>query len=252
MNPRPIAFRNPELAALGNGLRHFRRLADGALKGVGPGDRLWIREPYFLVKRLEGFRPTEALHLGETPTFLADVGFRHGDPCLGRIRSARELCRPWHRRHLVIGSVRPEPLQAITTADLEAAGYRDVEHFAELWDRDVGMRGRGYAWHDNPRVLRCTFSLIDAPLPEADQVERRRRKPGPKPGKAAAERERKAALRRQLDRPRPAPVLIRTPAPPAADGRTWCDQCQRRVSQEEGRACTSPFCDLAPPRQEAA
>lgn len=250
-NARPLAFRNPELAALETGLRVFRRLADGALADCKPGDLLWIREPYFLDRRYDGHRPTTALNLNARPTFLADVGFHHCDKALGRVHPARELCRPWHRRHLVVRRVTREQLRDITAADLAAAGYRDHEHFAELWNRDISMRGCGARWIDNPVVLRAEFDLVERPVPKP-----RKRKCQPQrttPESRAAHRAEDSALRASWSLRHPAAALppaedrrAQATAGGSADQHTWCDQCQRRVSPAEGRSCASLFCDAQP------
>jgi hypothetical protein len=64
-------------------------------------------------------------------------------------------------------------------------------------------------------------------------------------------RENRAAARRALAElgTRRFSALLRPIAFTApADGRTWCDQCQRRVTKDEGRACGQPFCDMQPAR----
>jgi hypothetical protein len=40
--------------------------------------------------------------------------------------------------------------------------------------------------------------------------------------------------------------LLEPVAARAAAGRIWCDQCQARVSPQEGRSCTRRFCGMKP------
>ena len=276
MKAGPIAFRTPELQQLGKGLDHFRRLADGALADIRPGRRLWIREPYFLPRDFDGICPTDVLRkTAARPVFLADVGFRHGSPALGKCRAARELCRAWHRRHLVVTLVEPQRLQDISAADVAAGGYRDFEHFAELWDRDISMRGRGARWHDNPAVLRVTFTLVDgvvddhAPQPRAptrttaqDRAAYRARRAAEQAERVEQRVEDNAAKARQAlaelgGQPGPSKASVTRLLTPIAltapvGGKTWCEQRQHRVTPHEGRSCEAPFCPMAPAKLEDA
>jgi hypothetical protein len=118
-----------------------------------------------------------------------------------------------------------------------------------------------------------------APAPEREPPRRR----GPKPGnrfsrpapvriEARAARDETIAARqawraescareprereeRQARRPAPRVVGPRAPSlseldamaiTPAANGRQWCDQCERRVTPDESRACSSRFCPAKP------
>lgn len=162
-----IAFRMPEVRQLDIGrLRHFRRTATGVLRKVAEGDRLWIREPYFLEQGFNGHKPTSADILGARPTFLNEVAYASAPRHLGVPRYARELLRDWHRRHLLVRDVRREPLQSIEQGDLEELGYPSRDAFAAQWDRGTkGITGaQKDSWAANPVVLRVTFELIDHPV----------------------------------------------------------------------------------------
>ena len=39
-------------------------------------------------------------------------------------------------------------------------------------------------------------------------------------------------------------VRPETPLEPIRDGKRWCQQCDKRVTLDTERACTSPFCSL--------
>lgn len=242
----PIAFRQPELRALDEGrLRFFRRRAAGALAKIDVDDRLWIREPFFLAERWENFAPSAALKMGATPRFLDQVGYRHDISALGRQRAARELCRFWHRRHLVVTARREERLRDINDADLAAAGYQGQDHFRELWQRDVvGMIGRGTDWRDNPTMLRFEFALVDEPLLPAEPTAKKPRKracvpDGARRSKARAQVERRQAEAARFQRSPPTPIAA-SPEP----GKQWCDQCDRACSPLEVARCHDQFCKL--------
>ena len=173
--PQPIAFRMPELRRLDEGtLNVFRRLADGVLAQARPGDLCWVREPYFLHPQFDAHRPTSALSLGAQPTFLSEVRYVRASEELGKLRSARLLCRPWHRRHLRILRIDRQPVQDISATEVELAGYRDRFDFAKNWDDGIQMRGRSANWAANPKVLRFEFELVDGPLPESASPQRTR------------------------------------------------------------------------------
>ena len=255
MKVRPLALLEP---VLGNVMRgkciRVRRAADGALAGVTPGDVFWIREAYHLNARYDAISPTSAARHGAWPAFVHDFAAKPKPEGLGKRRSARELRKEWHRAHLVVFAVERQRLQDITDAEIAADGFADRAAWAQDWDRNKGVsmpvNSGGRSWQDNPHVLVFTVCYVPAPAPaaaEPAQPKPTRRPPGPKPGKAAADRDRRARIRRELERPRPEPVaLLDLAAPVSADGRTWCDQCQRRVTTDEGRSCTQPFCDAEP------
>lgn len=257
----PISFRLPELRALDDGrLRAFRRLADGVLADVEIGTRLWIREPYFLPVRYDHLKPTSARDIGAQPLFLSDAGYEASVDGHGKLRTARELCRDWHRRHLVIIGCERQRIRDISAADIATAGYADSHHFRAHWDQDISMRGRGARWDDNPVVLRLAFEVADGQLPKAPAPERqsRRAKPAepvsPRPaasGMAAAAPSRPAASPALALRPAKA---IQSPASftPPVD-RQFCEQCDQLVAKDRISSCQSQFCDFrSADRKDAA
>lgn len=166
---RPIAFTMPSLRQLGEGrLDHFRRLKAGALRQLRIGDLLWVREPYYLPADFDRYKPTEARDLGAVPFFLDQLGYRAPGPGrFGERRPARDLCRAWHRRHLVVTAVEEQALQRISDADIAAMGHTSRAGFAQEWDLGVALRGGRCLWTHNPTVLRVGFRLVDEPVPDA-------------------------------------------------------------------------------------
>jgi hypothetical protein len=124
----------------------------------GPGDTLWVREPW--------------AHAGPS-------GFRYlateADPASVVWLPAREMPRDASRLRLVIRSIRLERLHDIAGEDFAAEGLlwrqadapgaqSDRSGFARWWD---SLHARpGTRWRDNPHVWVVSFAL-DEPRPRA-------------------------------------------------------------------------------------
>ena len=116
----------------------------------GPGDRLWVREPWALVGAHPRFPSTDC----EVPT--------------AEWRPARDMPRELARIWLEIVSARRERLRSISLADISAegslsleseiAGESPIEGFARWWD---SLHHRdGTRWDDDPLVWVLRFRRI--------------------------------------------------------------------------------------------
>lgn len=138
------------------------------------GGRLWVRESF-----LTGWPLTDSGYLdqyddegNELPKkvwyradqqnfeWLSEDGYSMVDPpWKPSIHMPRSACRIV----LDLAAIRLEPLQAITSEDAEAEGFRDVvgetarTQFAALWDR---LNGKTYPWSSDPHVWVLTFKPV--------------------------------------------------------------------------------------------
>lgn len=164
MIEKPISLVVDDVIALRAGaLRQLRR-PGLQVQLIVPGDKLWVREPFYLGRDWDAFAPTAALGRGaQRADYAADlpgvVNPRHG-----RRRFAREMPRALSRMHLAVLAVRCTRLTDLTHADAVLEGARDCDDFARRWDdRQAGGRtisGDAARWQDNPRVTVVTFDLI--------------------------------------------------------------------------------------------
>jgi len=128
-----------------------------------PGDRLWVRECW---------APKEAEH-GQCAAYRADLTYQCGKRCPSEIEAVTKWRPSIHmprwasRLTLEIVSVRPERLQEISLADIQAEGIPDdratfnaesqLTKFRTLWD---SINGKPYPWASNPWVWRIEFKRL--------------------------------------------------------------------------------------------
>lgn len=123
---------------------------------AGPGQILWVREPYWIRK---DDRPIDQRHKG----FLA----YHGDLIAGDSPGeAGQIMRPsmmpriWSRSTLEVVEVRLEPLHEITDEGAEAEGFRGgVKYFREQWEKIYDKDPKA-AWEANPWAWVIRFNLL--------------------------------------------------------------------------------------------
>lgn len=173
MSDRPITMIAPAIGALMAGtLRRLRRPADGALDAIGPGDRLWVREQFFLPRTLDNIAPTRAAELGATPVFAHDRADLPKWACadLGKRRFARSMPKVWHRQHLVVTAIATQRLQDITEAEIAAEGHASRKQFAAAWDAALALSGfSSRRWAADPHVLVIDFRHAAAPISIAER-----------------------------------------------------------------------------------
>lgn len=168
MTDRPVTVIAPAIEQLHAGHVTRLRRPHGSLSTLKPGDRLWLRERIFLPKEFENISPLQALGRGAVPVYAAD----HSDlpdyavADLGRCRFAREMPRAWHRAHLVVTRVALERLHDITDAEIAAEGFSSRDAFAAGWNGMISLKGKVFAWAQNPAVIAFSFRLVPHPLPE--------------------------------------------------------------------------------------
>lgn len=172
MKVQPISIREPEIRELIAGAMTALIRPIGRLATLGPGDLLWVREPFLLHQRFNGHAPTAAATLGAAPTFVTDLPIRAPLPAeLGRRRHARELPKAWHRQHLVIASIMRLQLHDVADRDLRTAGWKSRSAFATRWDQDARFPDQRLTkqnfWAANPWVLRIQFTRAAKPLTAA-------------------------------------------------------------------------------------
>jgi hypothetical protein len=163
---RPITIVEPQIRQLVDGhLTHLIR-PHGLISRVIPGDRLWVREPFWLPECYNHVSPSQANERGAIPNFFADhaVGQVPREHC--KRRFARELLRVWHRQYLLVRAVTAKPLQFITDEEASAQGFADRSEFAEAWDRNLSLTPTASSWKLNPEVIAIDFERVAEPLPE--------------------------------------------------------------------------------------
>jgi hypothetical protein len=238
---RPIAILRPTVRNVASGkCTRLRRVANGALGKLEPGDRLWLREAFYLNALFDDVSPHQAADAHAWPRFERDLPPGPNPMGLGKHRGARLLLRAWHRAHLVVVAVERQRLQDITDAEIVADGFASRAAWAQAWDRGVDWFSKGRAWAGNPEVVVFDFRFVAEPLPALPPKPKRKSYHHGARAVATA-LNRRAQVREQLNRPRPEPVEPIEPiAPPA--GLRWCGQCDQRVSADTAGACRSPFC----------
>lgn len=167
MKEQPLTLREPTLQRFISGdCTRFRRPAGGIYSSLEPGQKLWIREPYYLKREYDRFSPTAADTLGARPYFATDIGPGEVERLqLGYRRFARNLLRCWYRQHAVVETIEQQRVQDITLAEAQAEGFPTVEAWAERWDLDTNSFGRPRRFADNPTVLVLTLRRIEGTLP---------------------------------------------------------------------------------------
>lgn len=167
MRTLPVSLALPTLARI-------RSLRQSVIWRPGPllaslveGDRLWVREPFYLPAAFDGHAPTAAISLGASIAYA----IRRAPPGFGRRRFAREMPRAAHRMHLLVHSALPMRLQDVPDFECAANGLLDRAHFARMWDTEnptgQSVSGGRVGWADNPSVTRIRFTPVFAPLPDA-------------------------------------------------------------------------------------
>lgn len=168
MSERPVTILPPTLQRVLDGTCTRIRRPVGVLSKLGPGDRLWLREQFYLTRSFDFAAPLVAMSRGAVPVYATDREFLPGFACedLGRRRFARELPKDWHRAHLEISSMRTERLHEIPDEDIRVEGHETRELYARAWDAGVSLSGWKDKWRANPTVLVITFLAIAQPLPD--------------------------------------------------------------------------------------
>lgn len=173
MSDRPVTMIAPAIGALMAGaLRRLRRPVDGVLDAIGPGDRLWVREQFFLPRSFNHIAPTRAAELRATPVFAHDRADLPEWACadLGKRRFARSMPKVWHRQHLLVTAIGTQRLQEITDAEIAAEGHASRKQFASAWDAALALSGfSSRRWAADPHVLVIDFRHVAAPISIAER-----------------------------------------------------------------------------------
>lgn len=178
MNERPITIRQKPLLAIlqaPDGLIRLRRPQDGLYKNVAEGDFLWLRERFYLPKRVNHLSPTNAEAPDISPAFAVDlVGQDLAALGLGISRAAHTLPRFWSRFHFTVHSVTRQNLLEITLAEAQAEGFSSREAWIRDWDNmvsSVSGRMRTRMSEYDPEVLVFVLQLHRSPLDLAAEAE---------------------------------------------------------------------------------
>lgn len=164
----PVSILEPTIGAVMDGrCRQLWRPLGGMYAHCPIGDRLWVREAFYLSVEFERVAPTVAEMRGALPTFAADITpAAAAEPgWLGKRRMARMLPKVWHRQHLVVTGKDTRRLQSITEAEARAQGFEDMSAFAEAWDRMIQLSGWGFEWAQAPLAVVLEFEHVLAALP---------------------------------------------------------------------------------------
>jgi hypothetical protein len=169
MMARAITVIEPQILQLVAGrLKLLVRPRGATISRLAPGDRLWVREPFWLPLGMNHVSPSQAAARGAKPIFVADLA-NIEQPNLGRRRFARELLRIWYRQHLVVTDVQLRPLQGLTDREIEAQGFVTRQDVARAWDANLSMTSDGALWGANPDVLAIAFERMTAPVEVAPE-----------------------------------------------------------------------------------
>lgn len=168
----------PEMAeAVDKGRKTMsRRLQTRKWKSVKPGDRIWVREPYWRWGMFDANTDgTRSFHAICAP--LGNICF--GEPIGHKAKNRNETFPSWHRRAalympkhfsrftLIVTETKIEPLHSISEADAIAEGVdptlgHPVLQFSYQW---ISIHGRKN-WSRNPDVIAVTFRVIRANIDE--------------------------------------------------------------------------------------
>jgi hypothetical protein len=180
MTDRPISIRPKPLAAIlasPTGRVRLRRPGDGLYKRLVPGDRLWLREAFYLPRRFNSRAPSQAEGLCEGPVFAVDL--KGADPAalgLGGSRAAHTLPRFWSRFTFAVLGVTRQPLLDITEEEARAEGFSSREFWLRDWDDMVSAvsgRLRSRSSLGNPQVLVLDLQLHRQPVDGESGLARR-------------------------------------------------------------------------------
>ena len=150
------------------------------------GDRLWVRETWATESRYDHLKPPDVPDTAKI--YFVDRAIHSAGGYslfteMGKVRSARFMCKWMCRITLEITEVRVERVQEISptdcseeginrTGDIIIAGKDMRRRFSKLWDSlnakrkvarntDMGtIAGKGYSWEENPWVWVLQFREI--------------------------------------------------------------------------------------------
>lgn len=166
----PLALRYPTIDTFRSGVPlRLRRPLGGMYRGIEPGDLLWIREPYRLLRKFSSLSPTAAAGYDARPYFAADLASGDIDRLdLGVLRPARALLRKWHRFHAHVRSVETQDLHRISLQEVRDEGFTSLASWRARWDADISSftsKRDPRLWDRNPTVLVIELEPVLKPLP---------------------------------------------------------------------------------------
>lgn len=157
----PILFSAPMIRALLEGRKTQTRRIYKGRNAFWKGDRLWVREAYYI--------------LPAGIAYVADGGHHYGAG--GRLRPSIHMFRAHSRITLTVTQAMVNvPLQSISEEDARAEGVEVVDgifksyvlshgyfetaipSFASLWDSIHGLDGPD-SWEGNPWISAYTFTV---------------------------------------------------------------------------------------------
>lgn len=170
MSDRGIMFTGPNVLAILAGLKwQTRRHADRQVRfsdagrsikkhvvrsepsvwtWVRPGDRLWVKEDFYL--------DDEAYHGRRAGLIIYRAEDKDGWNNRLAWREARLMPRWASRLTLVVTDIRRQRLDDISEADAVAEGAPDLDGFKAIWASIHGPK----AWAQNRQVIAITFSAF--------------------------------------------------------------------------------------------
>ena len=171
MNYKPILFNDEMVQAIRDGAKtQTRRVAKSNKQPYAVGDRLWVRERFWMEKKFDHLPPRS---VGEVPVWYSSgTSIDRPLPPRGKTRSSIFMPRWASRFTLIVEEVTKEPLQSISridctkegiplcplcSGDASASDCTCKAAFRALWD-GINAR-RGYGWATNPDVWVVEFSV---------------------------------------------------------------------------------------------
>lgn len=154
-----LIFASWEMPAILNGAKWQSRELPDRLRAIpSPGDELFVKEPWRVARSLDDLSARKLPRTLEGRRGDGGIHYEGDGPALWRVGKLREasVMPQWASRlSLVVASVRPLSLHAITDEDAQAEGCKDVRDFARYWDR-LHFRS-GTRWDNNPVVVAIAF-----------------------------------------------------------------------------------------------
>ncbi|WP_374651198.1 hypothetical protein [Rhizorhabdus sp.] len=179
MTDRPIIFSGPMVRALLEGRKtQTRRLASSPLRRCQVGDRLYVREAWRTLQKVDCLKPTSLADDRSRITYDADPENRNPLWAFGKGRPSIHMPRWASRLTLIVEEVRFQRLHEISEEEALAEGVevtgREVgcpevgsrleayprEDFADLWNSLHTKPGE--RWADNPAIVALTFRVVHA------------------------------------------------------------------------------------------
>lgn len=176
MSDLPLNLVDPQLGAvLAGRATVLHRPLTARFRGLAPGHRLWIREPFHICSSVGHHAPSVAMNLpGFRLGWAADFASQTeaGLAGLGRRHPARSLPKALHRQHLVLLAVGVCPIDQISLFEIRAQGFPSLAAFRASCETSLAQFGDLYRADRHPGecppIQRIEFVHVPRPLPKEE------------------------------------------------------------------------------------